>query len=172
MKKLVMATVATAALGFASNGFAQDCSGTPSSGASTQDCSTTVSLTIDPQVAVGSLATTLPLTYSVTGSSGSLTFCLGTNSGTGVTVDATSTDTSSAGTFQMDGTLDYTATINTVDLVESGTSATITTGDTLADCVGGGAGTASLDVATSQSAQDAVSAGSYDDVLVLTVTPL
>lgn len=171
MKKLVMATAVFAALGYTSTGYAQDCSGTPAAGAATQDCSTTVSLTITPQTAVGALSQTLPLTYAVTGSSGSETFCLGTNSATGVIVTSASGDSGTGGEFRMNDELVYTATINGEDLVESGDSALIATGDTLADCVGGGAGTAVLAVATSQAAQDAVDAGAYDDVLTLTVTP-
>jgi hypothetical protein len=171
MKKLILATAVVVATGFANTGFAQSCAGTPASGAATQTCDTTVSLTITPQVAVGALADALPLTYAVTGSAGSETFCLGTNSGTGVVVTSGSGDSTTAGEFRMNDALVYTATINGVALVEGGNSALIATSDNLADCVGGGAGTAVLAVNTSQAAQDAVAAGAYDDDLTLLVTP-
>jgi hypothetical protein len=171
MKKILMATATAVALGLGANAFAQDCSGTPSTGAADQTCSTTVSLTIDPAVAIGSLATTLPLTYAVGGSTGSATFCLGSNSGTGVIISSGSGDSGTGGEFRMNDQLLYTAQINSIALVENGDSALIATVDSLADCVGGGAGTATLQVDTSQAAQDAVDAGSYDDVLTLLVTP-
>ena len=105
MKKILMATATVAALGLGANAFAQDCNGIPSAGAANQTCSTTVSLTIDPAVAIGGLATTLPLTYAVGGSTGSATFCLGSNSGTGVIVNSDSGDSGTGGEFRMNDEL-------------------------------------------------------------------
>jgi hypothetical protein len=131
----------------------------------------TITIPVVPLVAVGGLGSPLSLAYNVAGSITSTTFCLGSNSATGVTVVSDSGDSGSAGQFRMDNQLVYTASINGIGLVESGSSPLITTTDTLSDCLGGSTGSSSLTVSTSQAAQDNVVAGAYDDILTITITP-
>ncbi len=173
MKKILMAAAVATTLGFASNGFAQDCTGTGSLTTS-QACDTDITLTIASQVVVSGLLGTVDMSAdfdAVNGTTTTVPFCIGNNSG-GVDVSATSGNGAS-GTYSLDDagtTLDYTVNINSSAITADAAATSVTAQlDTLATCLGGTAGTATMVLFTSAADQSTAGAGTFTDTLTVTI---
>jgi hypothetical protein len=183
MKKLLLAGATAAALGMGGQAFAQDCSGSPTVGATSSSCSTDLTLTVEEVVAVSGLQTTATIPYVVgTGADVDLDvpFCLATNAAsTSVDISGTSVNTQGdnefyvwdgAGTFPA-GHILYNASVETIPLTEGGTDLAIGAPDTLNDCLTGTTGTATLNIAMTEAAQALAANGIYTDTLTLVVAP-